>query len=410
MSTTKAFFISGHGDQDAGIFIVPEGCYVVVKKEVCRLANSYTFHDDFDNLLKMNMDDILHPLHNSPLHPEIKEAITELRNAFGDSPTIYAPGMQCPNFRYYLCNVHVYDDYILLDDYVGSGIIDIRSVKECRKTNDKPMEHFITIRKEDKYNGTKEGLIKEIIKLYHYCVYPQKPDIENYLNERWAGVERVTPYEMVKDLSSTQTPYFKEIIRVTQQQLCQASPGVFYHNVCRALSSKLQHHGIQLNQFKNPNSNGPHPTALNMLYNPMYRRLISESLSRRCTEKRYQNSTYARRKLYQSAVHNCSYLEERLEAIEKAKRNINTSNDSNNEKNRRRLEIVKEMKLEIMTIALHNARQRCKQYSNNIPTTRRSREREGNRNRSSNNNNRRRRNRSRSPTRGGKNKTHRKRR
>lgn len=405
MSTTKAFFISGHGDQDKGDFDVPEGCYVVVKKEVCRLANSYTFHDDFDKLLAMKMNDIL-----NPLYPGTKEAITELRNAFGDSPTIYAPGMKCPNFRYYLCNVHVYDDYILVDSHVGSGIIDIRSVKKCRHTNDKSKEHFITIHKEDKYHGTKEKLIKEIIKMYNYCVYPQKPDIENYLNERWAAVEMVTPYEMVKDLSNTQTPYFKEIIRVTQEQLCQASPGVFYHNVCRALSSKLHHYGNQLNQFKNPNANGPHPTVRNMFYNPMYRRLISESLSRRCTEKRYQNSMYARKKYYQSAVQNCSNLRDRIEDIKKKESNINASNDSNDEKNRKRQQIVKEMKLEMLTIALHDAEERCRQYSNNTNLNARGRSRNRrnlsptrnknrNRSRKNNNNNGHNRSRSRSPLR-----------
>lgn len=408
MSATKAFFISGHGDQDLGDFTVPTGCYVVVKKEICTLANSYTFHDDFDKLLAMKMSDILHPLHIDPLDPNKKEAIMELRHAFGDSPTIYLPGEKCPNFRYYLCNVHVYDDYILVDSHVGSGIIDIRSVKECSQNNDKSKEHFITIHKEDKYHGTKENLIKEIIKMYNYGVYPQKPDIENYLNERWAGNETVTPYEMVKDLSNTQTPYFKEIIRVTQEQLCQASKGVFYHNVCRALSSKLHHYGIQLNQFKSQNSNGPRPTVRNMIYNPMYRRLISESLSRRCTEKRYQNSIYARKKLYQSAVQNCSNLRERIEDIKKQESNINASNNSNDEKNKKRQQIVKEMKVDVLTIALQDAEERCRKYSNTTLNDRgrsRNRRNRSNRNRSRNNNNnnnnnkRRNRNRSRSPTR-----------
>jgi len=255
MSTDNAYFISGHGDQDAGTFIVPEGCYVVAKKEICKLANSYTFHDDFERLLEMDMNDILHPLYSNSLNPKIREANTKLRKALGESPNIYAPGDVCPNFRYYLCNVHVYDDRILVDNYVGSGIIDLRAVKECRNMYGKPiLNHFNVIEPGKDYNRTKEKLIQQVVNLYHYCVYPQKEDIRNYLTERWKDNETVPLYDMIEDLSNTKTPYFKDAIRVTQEQLCKASKGVFYHNVCRALSSKLHHHGNQLKLLKNGNN------------------------------------------------------------------------------------------------------------------------------------------------------------
>jgi len=98
----------------------------------------------------------------------------------------------------------------------------------------------------------------------------------------------------------------------------------------------------------------------------VYRRLISESLSRRCTEKRYQNSSNAKIRLYQSALQNCSYLEERLKEIETQIDEINKSNQSNNEKNRLIQEKITETKQDILTKALHSARQLCIKYKTNI--------------------------------------------
>jgi hypothetical protein len=212
---------------------------------------------------------------------------------------------------------------------------------------------------------------------------------------------------MVKDLHNTENAKFKELIRPTQKQICEANKGIYYHNVCRALSSKLQHYGKQLNLFKYPNESCP--SVRNMFRNPAYRELIKESLVRRRNEKQYQHSVYAQHKLHQSALQNVSTLQERINIIEKAKNDVHRGSYSNNDKNRLIQEINKETRSNILSRALSDAVSRCKQYNSTISKKIKPNEsRERTRNRS--NRNRRNRNRSRSPIRGGKNKTRRARR
>ena len=405
------YFISGHGDEDAEPFEVPDGCYLVVKSEACMLASAYAFHDDFDNLLKMEMDEIR--------HPDTEDNRIKLRNAFGKDCTIYGPGKICPNFRYYLCNVHIYDDHILVDSYVGSGVIPIDMVKDYRdslktpnvqklnttKSCERPIsDDFYMIPKNDTTNRPLDELIGNVLWFYRSCVYPPKKVIEDYLYKKWKGKENVTLYNMVKDLHNTEDQGFKAEIRPTQQELFRTSKGIYYHNVCRALSSKLQHYGKQLNIFKNPNSSPSCPSVKNMLRNPIYRELVKESLVRRRNEKRFQNSNYAKNKLHQSALQNVNTLQKRINIIEEKKKDVNRGAYSNNEKNRLIQEINRDDRWNTLSRALHNAQERCNRYNRNNHTRGRERGREMNTPPH--------RSRSKSPIkhyRGGKNKTRRKR-
>jgi hypothetical protein len=397
------YFISGHGDQDAGTFTVPDGCYVVVKNEIGKKATAYEFHDDYDGLLKLDMKTIRNPNSNK----------NDIRNAFGNPPRIYCPGEECPRYRYYLCNVHVYDNYILVDSRVGSGLIDLGDVKSrsshnTQKMNDTPKKndtsnsngmpidgHFYVVHKDVNY-GDKTALIKEVLRWYNNSVYPQKKDIEEYLTNPMKWGDNVTLYDMVKDLSNTPNLEFKETMRITQEQLCKVGPGIFYHNVCRALSARLDFYGRQLQSFRN--LNGECPSIRNMFYNPVYRELIKDSIPRRCNERQYQQSNYATKKLHQSALRNCKYLKERLGDIQKKTNNVLQSTSSNDVKNKLIIDINEKMKKEILERALDDAEERCRQYSNNTNLNARGRSRNrSNRHRTRNNRNNR--NRSRSPKR-----------
>lgn len=354
---SPAYFISGHGGEKEGEFNVPNGCCVVVKKEICELASVDSFHVDFDNLLNMDMDDILNP--TTPTS-QIK-----LRCAFGNPPTFFTQRKQCPQYRYRLCNVHVYETegYILVDSYVGSGLIDIRAVKQNRQNAINRygrlpiIDKFIKVDSTDK--STKDDAIKKILEMYKFSVYPLQETVKKYLEDKWQHDTDVTLYKMLKDLHETNDSTFS----VTEEELCRKKPGIHYHNVCRMLSSKLQPYGNEFKRLRDGNSSDrAHPSQRNMIHNPICQSLLKESLGRRCTEKVYQNSNYAKTKLYTSAENNCIELQGRVAAIETEKKKIRNGTYSHTDQKMILHIIDKEMKTPALIRALHDAEKRRQQY------------------------------------------------
>jgi hypothetical protein len=354
------YFISGHGAEYINTFIVPDGCYVVVKKNTCELTPVAEFHSEFENITQMDMELLL--------KPDTDNATIELQKKFDASFEVYGPKMVCPNFVYHLCNVHVHGDSILVDIYIGSGCINISRVKKYPIL---PMDNkFYTIYRNDTYLGTKEELIGNIVSLYRYSAYPSMVQIKSYLTSTWKYMKTVTPFEILEDLSKQSTPGF---ISVTQEQLCKRYKGVFYHSVCRDVSSALKMYKSNLNNFKNGNRTDKCTNMKTMIKNPIFHRLIEGSLMRKCFHKRYQKSNNATEKRYQSALKNCNDLEKRLEKITKMENDIINKGYSTNEEEKQLKNIGKTMRPDALARALDNARNLCKKYKSILNNTERSR-------------------------------------
>ena len=364
------YFISGHGAEYINTFIVPDGCYVVVKKDTCELTPVAEFHSEFENITQMDMELLL--------KPDTDNATIELQKKFSASFEVYGPKMTCPNFVYHLCNVHVHGDSILVDIYIGSGCIKISRVKKYPIL---PMENkFYTIHRNDTYIGTKEELIGNIVSLYRYSAYPSMVQIKSYLIDRWKDRETVTPFKVLEDLSKQSNP---GLISVTQEQLCKRYKGVFYHNVCRDVSSELKMYKSNLNNFKKGIRTDKCTNMKTMMKNPIFHRVIEGSLIRKCFQQRYQQSNNAIKNRYQSALQNCNDLEKRLEMITKMENDIINKEYSTNEEEKQLKNIEKTMRPDALARALDNARKFCIKYTYMI----RSREKSPTRGRKNNNNN-----------------------
>ena len=57
-----AYFIAGHGLEDGPPFIVPDGCYIVVKMDTCTLADYQNdYIPSFHQLMKLDKKILLDP-------------------------------------------------------------------------------------------------------------------------------------------------------------------------------------------------------------------------------------------------------------------------------------------------------------------------------------------------------------
>jgi len=93
----KAYLIRAHGAEGTGVCEVPEGCFLVVKKQAGE-GSLFPRWDEFFNCSNENLNIYLNPIEN------IAELENMLRTDFdvNKSLAIYRPGQKCPNFTYTL--------------------------------------------------------------------------------------------------------------------------------------------------------------------------------------------------------------------------------------------------------------------------------------------------------------------
>ena len=221
-----AYFISGHGANDVEPFIVPEGCYIVVKMDTCVLANhTRDYAKSFEKLTTLDQNLLLNP----------KEHQQELREKLGYSFIIYGPGDKAPGFNYNLLAIFVPTitatgqptGAIKTDKKRGSGLIDLIEYQNTPEKREEIDEYLQSIFEDAFLDETKEFMISYLSYLFYYSIYPTSEDVETYLTERWKSEKYITLGEMIVDLNNY--PKF----RITQEELCKRYKGVYYHSACR---------------------------------------------------------------------------------------------------------------------------------------------------------------------------------
>ena len=341
------YFIAGHGSETKNKFIVPKGCYIVVKTNSCIAEDSNIVNSTFEKLLTFDMTQLRNPkAHEHALLAEI------------GSVAIYGPGEICPDFQYQLVNVH-FDDppdplAVWIDRNSGSGIIDIEKAKIARaeKTH---IQMVPAVEKLDETDITKHRKMYWIAELYLRSVYPTSEMIYSYLtnHKTWNKRDNVTLYAMLNELSRN------NIVNITQSELCSVNPshqrrippGVYYHNICRSISTNVQEQELynhQLNELrrsgttKASNKTNVSVSVQNVLTHPFIGpRIFNEALHKRAPilPHYYQSSAFRERQRQVNEL-NRDYLTGLISEIDK---NIKTVKERKNVTNHQRKEQIKKL-------------------------------------------------------------------
>ena len=201
MPSKKVYTLGGHGNNGNDTFIVPKGCTVVVR--VGKGDYAYSYDDNVNDLCILNNKTIENPSKYSDV----------LIKKYG-SIAIYQAGDECPNFQYFLlgCNKNDADMYHRCSDF-SSGVIDIKQAKlagEC-------LTDLISI--------DTSNLTEYIHELYKHSVWPRKDDINKILSV----ISHLEPNDILAKL--------EYVLQISQKELCNKFPGVYYNFVCRVSSN-----------------------------------------------------------------------------------------------------------------------------------------------------------------------------
>lgn len=214
----KAYFIQGHGYQTLDThFDVPEGCTIIVKE----IAGNVGLANDnmHSKLLSLDLHKLQDPQQfKSNIHKHTK------------SIAIYKAGDKCPDFRYQLINCFKRHNFCK----VYSGITDVSLLKKYNANINKTfaLPGGLTAPFNSK-------IIKEnIIPKYIYSVYPTQKEMHLHIRELYLNRNKLNIYDTLIN-----TP----LISISQKDLCNRFPGVYYHFICRTL-----HENVSEKLRKNP--------------------------------------------------------------------------------------------------------------------------------------------------------------
>ena len=204
----KAYIIGGHAGELPESFIVPDNCMVVVRMLDSALQDLTIFTEYFRKICtEMDRNILKDPYGN----------ISTLIDKFG-SVIIYGPGDVCPNFSYNLlmCWKTIKEERYGFCSKTGSGIIDIDKLDDDNEVC-KLEPWSVEQRTELDMKLTQLRIAHEsyFTSLFSNSIYPTPTDI----------LERISYQKMFDDIYNT--------YRVTQEQLCNGIPGIYYNFVCR---------------------------------------------------------------------------------------------------------------------------------------------------------------------------------
>jgi len=240
----KAYWISGHGtDPESGeTFTVPAGCTIVVKATPGE--STYIPDKVLQSLCDSNPKKLKNPL----------DYIPHIIKEFG-SVAIYEEGEECPNFEYTLKNCfpgeinNIKDDYAVCSEF-GSGVMDIDRISKFKRNC------------KDSYKDTSSinsinDVIDTVLSLYENSAYPTIEDLEQIINNdsEYLLALQGTYNDLQMRVFETINPY----TYITQKDLCNFLPGVYYNFVCR-YRARVSDKVYSDQNFPN---NNPHQQILN---------------------------------------------------------------------------------------------------------------------------------------------------
>jgi hypothetical protein len=366
------YFISGHGSEHRGTFIVPYGCDIIVKNTTCTLAYSTELNEMLNGLLFLpekvvrnpigNMNDIIQILGSVGVYTRDQPRIDEHHAHFRyHRPTLDT----CVNLQYHLLNVVFKEDEhgkcVTIDNIIGSGIIDLFKIREARRGINYTPHKRIVIYAPDTPRGIeaahrdKNRNIEFIRHLYRHSIYPTPHTIKVYLSIKWREETQVELYDMLYDLDQ------QNFIDVSQKDLCHYFPGVYYHNVCRWIESSVNEAGKEyVKQWNNWKKGETERKVSVLASNPLFaQRVFQEAALRRNYLHQYQGS-----QAFEEAQHvmnkgNCRNLEKRIASIEERLETVNQSNASNEMKAREKSKIIKNTHIRLLRNILYDKRTKC---------------------------------------------------
>jgi hypothetical protein len=194
----RVYLIGGHGNESlTETFIVPKGCTIVAGNPAGVRIHSDDIANLYSSLIVNNTITALRTPstkeHIKKLDKSINKEITKLK-----SLVIYKEGDRCPLFTYGLFGLY---GNIILPHF--NGIIDVDIQKEA-------------IPQLSGIPSSEVTDTSQLSKLYTYSVYP-------------------TPDEVLLYSTPKKTWNDNEAIHITQKELCDLYPGVYYNFVCRSI-------------------------------------------------------------------------------------------------------------------------------------------------------------------------------
>ena len=222
-----AYYISGHGGEATGTFIVPDGCTIVVKVHSGELMYNSSLKY-LKKFCKLPINTLINPTDN----------IYDIINNFG-SVEIYNAGESCPNFNYSLLAYYdnITPSHIYYEAAIGSGLIDLLKLKSTLNCD--------SIRDVAIFNDSMQNIpsvldqkifFRVIRSLFNNSFYPSTEMIDRIISREYEKVSRafandttMSRYDQFKYIFET----VKQYVSMTQSQLCAKTKGTFYNFICR---------------------------------------------------------------------------------------------------------------------------------------------------------------------------------
>jgi hypothetical protein len=236
-----AYTLFGHGSEPIQKdFIVPEGCYIIAKALPDQQVTHFYLKKLMRHFAKPNT------IFTDPVHSK-----KDLIEKFG-SFSLYSPGERCPNFVYSLG-----PDYMFIN--LAIAFIEVVYTKSNKNRSEVDLWIDTTLGVQDiPFDLTKESIKTKFKNIHPYKLkikqlndyfyinskYPTRDQVHNIFESAW-GAEQYSQleyYDFLKGSNKEENVLkLKECnkqLEITQEQLCEKFPGVYYNFICRSLRIK----------------------------------------------------------------------------------------------------------------------------------------------------------------------------
>jgi len=244
MSEKKAYILQGHGSEEEDTFLVPPGCLIVVKTMAGCTTQSYT-------ILEKGLCSLTPAILKDPI-----AHYDDLERVFG-SLAIYQAGDTCPSFHYSLLHCYQMSDiYWTGCNSFGSGVMDIdqiyadKALLECTRNMDPSRRRFRNQKEFGEldasfdHDSVYDSVYPYLSTLFQHSVFPTPDDIEIIVHQ--AIDDNVTEKDAMME-------YIANEVSITQEELCDLFPGVYYHVICRATPTGMNlFHSSMNERYKIP--------------------------------------------------------------------------------------------------------------------------------------------------------------
>ena len=221
--TQNVYLIEGHGEDILNdTFKVPEFSLVVVKLHTGLTAREINYIKDTDTLCKLGNTVLENPIKYAP----------KIINTVG-TIAIYKPGDLCPNFRYTLLANYTSTEHDTLVK-PNSGIFNFKM--HCMN----PIHSQQSYKELTKNCKTVKDIINVIKQFYKNSIYPTEDTIQKVI-ESMLPIMEIELDTIIDDPADLLNVFLDNLedapnspIIVTQKELCENLPGVYYNFICRA--------------------------------------------------------------------------------------------------------------------------------------------------------------------------------